>query len=97
MLIFCNWFLCCNNSIVVLQHDPWDSVRPLPRPLSSGVAESNEERNIEDAKGDNIEVENFFEVCTSLPFLIFISPFMWHIKIYFPLILFPVFAKHFAK
>ncbi|KAH9298211.1 hypothetical protein KI387_029893, partial [Taxus chinensis] len=44
------------------QHDPWDTVKPLPRPLSAGVAERSEEKSTEDAKQDNTETEIYYEL-----------------------------------
>lgn len=39
------------------QHVPWDSVRPLPRPLSGGVAESSKDKSTEDAKEKGTKIE----------------------------------------
>lgn len=39
------------------QHVPWDSVRHLPRPLSTGVAESSKDKSTEDAKEEGTKIE----------------------------------------
>ncbi|GLJ26600.1 hypothetical protein SUGI_0516380 [Cryptomeria japonica] len=51
-----------NDMPVKDQHDPWDTVKPLPRPLSAGVAESNEEKSTEDDKQDDMEPEGCSEL-----------------------------------
>jgi len=44
------------------QHVPWDSVRPLPKPLSAGVAESSKDKSTEDPKEEGRKTEIGSEV-----------------------------------